>query len=287
MRELASNAARSFLMMGLLLFAITSSDAYAQKGTWRENVGLVMRSVEDLNQKGQGRTSIGVQDANSAEWTASFYTGHEFYAGHDRSRCSATLIGPTTLLLAAQCIPDGGEVVIEFRGLRQPGACEHAESFLGNSGVRAEIFALCLLKSPITGIQFDTVNRTSARIEKGTRVLVSSFSSCPSLPVERATDARFRISEGVVVALAEERLEDPNSIVVRGNAVCPGDVGGIAYILLPSKRRLVLGVYFGGEKAGTNISSLSTKDGQAFLKQWTERMNASICGVNYDGSNCR
>jgi hypothetical protein len=285
MRVFSHNKPRSFVMATLLLFALTSANAYCQKGTWRESVGLVMRSVEDLNQKGQRPTSLGIRDASSAEWTASFFTGHELYTGHEGSRCSATLIGPTTLLLAAQCIPDGGEVVIEFRGLRQPGTCEHAESFLGNSGVT---FALCLLKLPITGIQFDTVSLSSGRIERGTRVLVSSFSSCPSPSVERATGARFWISEEVVVALADEHLEDPNTIVVRGNAdLCPGEIGGIAYIVLPSKRRLVLGVHYRGDKMGTYISSLSTKDGQAFLKKWTERMNASICGVNYDGSNCR
>lgn len=281
MRALGQNG-RSFLAVGLALFAMTLPDAHAQKGTWRERVGLVMRSVEDLNQKGERSTSMGVYDASSAEWASSFY------AGREGTRCSATLIGPTTLLLAAQCIPDGGEVVVEFRGVRQPGSCVHAESFVGNPGRFAETFALCLLTSPITGIQFDTVNLNSARVERGAKVLVSSFSSCPLLPVERAADYRFRISEAVVVTLLEPRLEDPNPIVARGNAsLCPGEVGGIAYIVLPTKRRLVLGVHYRGTKAQTDISSLSTKDGQAFLRQWTERMGASICGVNFEGSNCR
>ncbi|MET4449369.1 hypothetical protein ABIB75_007683 [Bradyrhizobium sp. GM2.2] len=270
----------SALILSLLLFIVTAQSAFGgQKGTWREHVDLVMRSVEDLNQKGAGSTLARLRDASSWEWPGSFYTEHE------GSRCSATLIGPTALLLAAQCIPDGGEVVIEFRGLRRPGTCKHSESTA--IGDQTD-FALCSLFAPIEGIQFDTVNLNSARITRGTEVLISSFSGCPRSPIDRPTEARFRISEAVVVSLPREGPQNPNSIIVRGNTgVCPGDGGGIAYIALASKRRLVVGVNYRSDKGESYISSLSTQNGQAFLKRWTEKVGASVCGVNYEGSSCR
>jgi hypothetical protein len=269
----------SALILGFLLVIVAAQSALCgQKGTWREHVGLVMRSVEDLNQKGARLTFGRLRDASSWEWPGSFY------AWREGSRCSATLIGPTALLLAAQCISDGGEVVIEFRGLRRPGTCKHSESSIAD---RTD-FALCSLSAPIEGIQFDTVNLNSARVRIGTEVFISSFSGCPKSPIDQPIEARFRISEAVVVSLPRERRQDQNAIVVRGDTgLCPGDDGGIAYITLAPKRRLVVGVNYRSDKGESYISSLSTHSGQAFLKRWTEEMGAPVCGVNYEGSSCR
>jgi hypothetical protein len=262
----------------LVLFICAAQSALGgQKSTWRDQVDLIMRSVEDLNQKGAGFTPTGLRDASSWDWPGSFY------ASRADSRCSATLIGPTALLVAAQCVTDGGEVVIEFRGMRKPGTCKHSER--SAFAPRAD-FALCLLFSPIEGIQFDTVNLNSARIRKGTEVFITSFSTCAESPIYEPTGARFRISDAVVISLPREREQDPNSIVVRGGA-CTGDDGGIAYIALAPKRRMVVGVNYRSDKRESYISSLSTNDAQAFLKRWTQETRAAVCGVNYEGSNCR
>jgi hypothetical protein len=279
-RPLQARAASmpSALILCLMLLICAAPSAFGQKGTWRDGIDLIMRSVEDLNQKGASFKLTALPDASSGNWPGSFY------AWRNGFRCSATLIGPKALLLPAQCMPDGSEVVIEFRGVRKAGTCKHSGT---STSADQSDFALCVLTTPIEGIQFDTVNLNAARIRPGSGVFITSFSDCKEQPFNEPFDGRFRIREGVVVARPRERGQDSNAIVVRGNA-CPSDDGGIAYIILEPKRRLVVGVsYRASEKSEFFISSLSTNDAQAFFRRWAQETGTSVCGVNYEGSNCR
>jgi hypothetical protein len=121
-RPLQARAASmpSALILCLMLLICAAPSAFGQKGTWRDGIDLIMRSVEDLNQKGASFKLTALPDASSGNWPGSFY------AWRNGFRCSATLIGPKALLLPAQCMPDGGEVVIEFRGVRKAGTCKHS-----------------------------------------------------------------------------------------------------------------------------------------------------------------
>src|SRR4051812_37473890 len=179
----------SALILYSVLFICAAESAFAgQKGTWRDSVDLIMRSVEDLNQKGALLTVTGLRDASSSNWPGSFY------AWRDGSRCSATLIGPAALLLPTQCMPNGGEVVIEFRGVRKPGTCRHSQTAASTD---RSAFALCVLSTPIEGIQFDTVNINPARIRRGRALSTRSSSDGKTFQSPRPIAGKFRTAEPV------------------------------------------------------------------------------------------
>src|SRR4051812_14236551 len=61
---------------------------------------------------------------NPKDWTASFYA--TLTANGQGASCTATLVGPRSLLTAAHCIADGGEVEFQRGNQRYTGQCEQA-----------------------------------------------------------------------------------------------------------------------------------------------------------------
>jgi hypothetical protein len=269
----------------VVLLVAGQSAASGQSKLRRDDIGAFMESVEALNQKGNGSVAAGVRDVRSHDWPASFY----MQSGE--GRCSATLVGPQALLLAAQCVGSHPTVIIEFRGLRISSSCTRPAAYGGEAGDRSADFALCYLKVPVSGIQFETVSLNSERIRKGSELLLTGFGCVESVGrTSYAGEGRFHIGEARVIALPGERPEEPNTIVARGGAViCAGDGGGGVFIRMPGAgRRLVAVNSRVNKEAGESyLSSLSSEGGRSFLKKWITETGSEICGINLSGSSCR
>src|SRR5262245_54831417 len=102
-------------LVNILVFAFflptgaTSSLAQQERATQNPG-GISMKSVEALGQSGTGPKVIGGRPAKSSDWPASFYSSAE------GARCTATLVGPRAMLLAAHCVGDSQEASIELVG---------------------------------------------------------------------------------------------------------------------------------------------------------------------------
>ena len=115
--------------------------------------GVVVNPVELLRQPGVGPLLIGGKEARTEDWRASF---------HSRSAietCTATLIGPDVLLLAAHCVGNGQDVTIALDG-KPPapgtntvsGPCTHSDRYKNGLDDPSADYALCKLRSPILSL---------------------------------------------------------------------------------------------------------------------------------------
>lgn len=304
-------ALRLFL---LPVFLAAATAAFAGPLVKKNTGGVVMKPISGLNQEGVGPKLSGGRPARSRDWPASFYSDA------DGSRCTATLVGPRALILAAHCVGDQQMVTIEVRGTPISGLCTHAEEYATDASAD---YALCYMHGEITGIVFETINRDPQRIKKGATLLLSGFgctqpppqgdpAQCGMEPPSGGNDGVYRIGNVPVRALPTERPGEPNTILTWGNEdqamICPGDSGGGAYLMLTAQKRFYISVnsrvcYWKSCDCEQNrmsyLSSLATPVAGGFLDKWIAREEAApdggvpkavkkeICGVNLQGPACR
>jgi hypothetical protein len=261
--------------------------AQAQPQALRSAGGISMGSVEALNQRGTGPVLIGGEEARTSDWPASFYS----IASH----CTATLVGPRALLLAAHCVGNNQEAAIRFRDQTLSGPCMHAAEYRDGDGDRSADYALCKLRDAADGIQFETLNRDPQKIALDKLLLLTGY-GCTAPPPPGGgpptggNDGKYRIGKAKIVALPGTLVGEPNTILTRDKiTVCPGDSGGGAYIVLTAQRRLLVSVnsrvWF--PTGDSYLSSVSSPVGLAFLSSWAaSNSDEKICGFNFSHA-CR
>ena len=278
----------SYSHQALILAAVTFfSSAYvsAQPETPLNKGGISMKSVEGLNQSGTGAVLVGGREARTADWPASFYSATV------GARCSATLIGPQTLLLAAHCVGDKQDVAIDFRDKVITGKCTHASDFRSGTGDRSADYALCKLADEISGIQFERLNRDPTKIILQDKLLLTGY-GCTKLPPPGGgpptggNDGKFRIGKAKIVSLPGTEAGDINTVKTKDQVVvCLGDSGGGSYIELPAHRRILVSVTSRVTYTDrvSYLSSVTTTAALAFFEKWiSENENEKICGINFN-----
>lgn len=250
---------------------------------------IQMGSVEKLNQPGIGPELIGGKEAKSTEWPASFYSAQ---AG---ARCTATLIGPTALLLAAHCVGNGQLAAIEFRERTLSGPCRHAEGYKGGAGDLSADYALCRMTEPADGIKYERLNQDPSKLVQDTKLLLTGFGCTippPATggPPSGGNDGKFRIGQARIAKVPGTDPGEPNTVVTRDQViVCPGDSGGGAYIPRIDGSRVLAAVnsrtlYKQGESL---LSSVTSAAAVAFIKDWMkDNPDQKVCGVNFSAA-CR
>jgi hypothetical protein len=248
--------------------------------------------VEQLNQDGNGPTVVGGQPAVTSEWPASFYSAAQ--AG----RCTATLVGPRALLLAAHCVGDGQTATINFSGGHISGTCTRSPKYPGEASAD---YALCFMVTPISGLglMYETINTDPAIIKRQAPITLTGY-GCTATNGTGGNDGIFRIASTKIFALPGDPSSERDTILIQDAvAICPGDSGGGAYIYQTPQRRLLVSVNSRSWEDWnySYLSSLSTTDGIDFLNQWISKKIGSepktsgdprlICGVNYNGNDCR
>jgi hypothetical protein len=275
----------TIILVTIAIFSAAATPTDAQQLNAVQNPhGISLKSAEALGQSGTGVRVMGGRPAKSSDWRASFYSSVP------DARCTAQLVGPSALLLAAHCVGDGLGASIEVDGKSYTGTCTQADGYK-NQDPSAD-YALCKLTEAVPGIPFESVNINPTVIKKGTLLRLTGF-GC-TVP-GGASDGIFRIADASVSILPGEPdpnfgTTEPNTIIIQDKAsICPGDSGGGAYLVLSAKKRLLVSVnsrvsFVYGE---SYLSSLSTSAGLAFLTQWsTKNSGAKICGFNQTGQPC-
>lgn len=274
-----------------VMFAVGAATASESVPKAVQNQGdLTLSPVESLPQEGTGPVLVGGSEARAVDWPASFYSS----AGG--SKCSATLVGPQALLLAAHCVGNGKRSTISFREKDYSGKCTHAEPYKAGAGDDSADYALCFLDTPVTGLRYETINRDASRLKVNGELILTGY-GCTQAPKGNSNqptggnDGIFRVGTAKITRLPGDI--EPNTILTEDDVVvCPGDSGGGSYVqFLGSGRRVLTSVnsrvWF---PKRSYLSSMTTPIATTFVEGWLknpDNKGTSICGFNLTGPSCR
>lgn len=198
----------------------------------------------------------------------------------DGASCTATLIGPRTLLTAAHCVSEGSTVQFTYRGSSiNTEPCKHHSGYSDN---QTKDFALCGLSAPLTGI-WERINTDHNLVEKGDSITLTGY-GCIKSDGSGGNDGVLREGSAVVTRIPSRSDFD---IVSSANpsALCYGDSGGPAY-LGHSGERVLIGVNSRGNIKTTSYLSAVHMADQNFIKKWANGKGYKVCGL-HKLDNCR
>jgi len=221
-------------------------------------------------------TLINGRPANPSDFPASVWT---------RS-CSATVVGPRAVFIAAHCV-SSGTISFSVGPTAYRGECLVSRAYSGNPTAD---YAMCLTDKVVAGIPYERINTDPALLRVGGEVLLSGY-GCVRPGGSGGNDGVYRIGEARVSRLPS----GSNNDIVTGNgaALCFGDSGGPAFLFTESgnsmtRARVVISTNSRGDIATTSyLSSTSTAEGIRFFNAWAERTAQRICGVHADAQGCR
>lgn len=238
--------------------------------------------VSDLPQKAEQYvpTLIGGRTADPKDWPASMY------ASMGNGRCTSTLVGEQTLLIAAHCVDEGAKATFRLGAVVYSSVCIHSPDYA--SGNSTADWALCVVDKAVTGVEFEIVNQDETFVKKDDEVLLTGF-GCVQPGGGGGNDGTYRIGEAIVTSVPNNGYS--NDIVTKGGgSLCFGDSGGPAFKFLDAekKTRVQISVNSRGDiRTESFLSSVATKQAKKFFRDWSERTGQKICGVHEDAKGCR
>lgn len=218
---------------------------------------------------------IGGRPAVPADWPASVYIS---IGG---GRCSATLIGYRTLLTAAHCVKDGGQVLFSINPNRYNAKCKHHPDYAKD---KTADWALCLVSREVPGVPLETVLTDPAGLKRNQTILLTGYGCTEGPKGTGGNDGVFRIGEAKV-----SRLPSASHDVTlnTGAALCFGDSGGAGYVYSGNQRR-IFGVNSRGNISTTSYLSATFTGGfGGWALKWAEANKVAICGLSPNAAGCR
>lgn len=220
---------------------------------------------------------INGRPAIPADWPASVYIS----AGG--GRCSATLIGYRTLLTAAHCVKDGGQVIFTINPNRYNAKCKHHPDYAKD---KTADWALCLVNREVPGIISEVVLTDPAALKKGATIMLTGYGCTEGPKGTGGNDGVFRIGEAKVSRLP---ATSHDITLNSGAALCFGDSGGAGYAFQGGVRK-VFGVNSRGNISTISyLSATSTGAFGQFARGWANANKVVICGLHpeADAFGCR
>jgi len=232
------------------------------------------------------------------------------------SLCTASVVGPRTVLLAAHCVYEKRK--IRVAGLSAECAISKAYDPTKAYGRTAD-YALCVTANDIPTSVYGTVTLEEDKIAPG-RYLLLSGAGCTEW---NERDGKLRVGHARIVstpnAVSNDIVLDWEKVYFGGGegaALCPGDSGGPAFYLQDVNKfqpRFIAGVNArtaavcvpdpsipardcpnGDVKIlGTSyVSSLATAEARSFFEDFVDPeqkgigANSLICGFNFENEKC-
>lgn len=204
--------------------------------------------------------------------------------------CTATAIGPATILIAAHCVDHLAFIDFVTPEVSILGICEQAPGYEVVDD--SEDWALCLLERELGGIPFETVDLETIPAVSETLILTGYGCTQEGGPL----DGRLRIGLSTVAEKPFGWPDETSTIYtasdmsVGGAILCPGDSGGPLFRFLGGvdEARAVVGVNSRTtfEFGVSLFSSMASAAGSSFVTDWAGRHGQMICGLNLE-NGCR
>jgi hypothetical protein len=271
-------------LLGVVTWTATVTPASANEA---RKAKITMR-LPALN---QGDTQIdGGTQQLIKNWQA---TLKYFQAGKKDIICTATLVGERTILTAAHCLPQTASVGVEIsEGEFINLECKRHPKFNRNS-LTSDI-ALCFSEKPIEmqeGLYFENINIDARAISVGQKVFLLGF-GCRNIMDTGDRNLFGQLYGGFAKVSELPPVEGGHILAKDGVVICPGDSGGAAYIFAGASPignpRSVFGVSSGYYDTN-RVSAIApfTAKVATFVRDWSRKTGAKICGVHLEAKNCR
>jgi hypothetical protein len=254
---------------------------------------VLFRSVATQGRGGRVSPFIihGTRPANTAEWVSTLTTTLPGAAGVES--CTATIVGPRTILTAAHCLRYATSMKFNANGKSYNATCAGAEKYTIDRNADAD-YALCFATDPVQGVPYQTLSTDPGELRSVTMLTLAGY-GCISDP-DRLYDG-FNIGPAAIEKWPGDLLLTPNAVVVRGGAaVCLGDSGGGAYIQRSGASRVLVAINaklnseLDNGPLSSTLRSVSTPDAKAFFKGWLDdpaHRGAAICGYSPNVMGCK
>jgi hypothetical protein len=227
---------------------------------------------------------VGGKQVDTTDYPATW----GFTAG--RQGCTATAVGPQTILTAAHCLVDttlgsvaDGKDIINVACASYPGWVGQYPQVISTYDV-----ALCLASAQLPLAQdrpYERVSLTPKEIAPKTRVTLLGWG---------CTGAATK-DDLLYAGTAVTAIQDLGAYLTTGTGgaqFCPGDSGGAVYHELDSYRRAIAGVASRGNGITSYITQISTSDVAKFFNDWATSTTIlgegdhAICGINAPADMC-
>jgi hypothetical protein len=266
-----------------------AAGADAQPAPWPPPPAtLQLRPVDALKQNTTEQRLGNGTVVDPKDWPASFYA--DFTGNGQPASCTATLLGPRSLLTAAHCIANGGQVGFTRENQSYAGQCEQAKP--GYQSPESPDWAMCLI-NPEVPVRYETVSLDLNVLRRDNQLLLAGY-GCQKIGSNK-TDGKFRTGPAFIEKELGQVAGDPDWVathaaIAGGDAfICPGDSGGAVFFEEPNFPRKVVAVNSHYDTAGRGISFLAvlgTPAGKVFLEKWAEQNHQRLCGMHDDAPNC-
>jgi hypothetical protein len=222
------------------------------------------------------KTLIGGTEVNGADWPVTVYSSQ------GNSRCSANVIGPQTLIIAAHCVGNGKSASFTLLdGKVYTSTCTHSPDYASDATAD---WALCKISNPVTGAAFEYVNTDSTKPKVGDTVRLMGY-GCINSSGSGGNDGKLRSGEAKVTDVPNTRSND---IVTKGGAaLCYGDSGGPAWLVDGAKRYQMSVNSRGDIRTMSYLSALAVAGFKDFATKWATTNSQKICGLHADTEGCR
>lgn len=208
----------------------------------------------------------GGRAVNDGEIMPSVYIGN----------CTATIVGPKTLITAGHCRATGDSVAFTYAQTRYSGNCRRHPDYDNGPWLNNDM-TLCNFDPEISLTYFGDLAKFSMKPRD--EVTMQGYGA----------GSNGRLNQGTAVVLSGDDME----YVTKGAvALGGGDSGGALFAKLPDLISGPFNVVGINSRGGSGYSYFNRTDlarSQEYFKGFAERNSVKICGVNWDcnGANDR